>query len=236
MEVSTYAALSRQSGLLKEMRVVSNNIANAVTDGYRQEGLIFSEYIQSGRDQSSISMAGSRVRNTSFEQGAMTQTASALDMAIDGEGFFMVETPSGPRLTRAGAMSVNGEGDLVNVMGYPVMGAGREPIFIPAGATQLRIAGDGTISMDGNPLAQVGVFTADPNDMHREDGVMFRVEGEIEDQPAPKVLQYFVEGSNVNAVSELARMIEIQRAYEMGQNLLKAEDDRIRSALQGLTK
>ena len=62
------------------------------------------------------------------------------------------------------------------------------------------------------------------------------MEGEIEDQPDTQILQFFVEGSNVNAVSELARMIEIQRAYEMGQNLLKAEDDRIRAALNSLTK
>ncbi|NRB35181.1 MAG: flagellar hook-basal body complex protein [Rhodobacteraceae bacterium] len=236
MEQSTYAALSRQTGLLNEMRVVANNIANSATDGFRQEGLIFSEFVQSGPDQSSVSMAGARVRNTSFVQGAMTQTASALDMAIDGEGFFMVETPQGPRLTRAGAMSVNAEGDLVTSAGFPVMGAGREPIFIPEGASAVRVASDGSLSVDGNPLGQIGVFTADPNDMHREDGVMFRVEGEIEDQPDTQILQFFVEGSNVNAVSELARMIEIQRAYEMGQNLLKAEDDRIRAALNSLTK
>jgi flagellar basal-body rod protein FlgF len=237
MELSTYTALSRQAGLLNEMRVVANNIANSATDGFRQEGLIFSEFIESGPGQSSVSMAGARVRNTSMAQGAMTQTASSLDMAIDGDGFFMIETPKGPRLTRSGAFSISANGDLVTSQGFPVMDAGRAPVFVPPGSHDLKLASDGTLSFDGNPLGQIGVFQPfDHNDLHREDGVMFRVDGEIDPVFDSQILQYFVEGSNVNAVSEIARMIEIQRAYEMGQSLLKSEDERIRSALQAMSK
>lgn len=235
MDSVVYAALSRQSGLLREMQIVANNIANSATDGYRQEGLIFSEYVHNEGGES-LSLSGSRIRNTSHAQGPLSHTGGTLDLALDGDGFFMIQTPKGERLTRAGAFSVNAEGELVTPQGFQVLDVGRQPVFLPNGSQVLRVAGDGTISADGNPLGQVGVFRpTDTNTMTREDGVAFRVDGEIEDVFDRKILQFHVENSNVNAVSQLARMIEIQRNYELGQSLLKSEDERIRAAVRGLT-
>lgn len=235
METPGYATLSRQSGLMREMQIVANNIANAATTGYRQEGLVFSEFIQSGPDQPSLSMAQASARNTSMLQGALTQTNGAFDLAIEGEGFFLVETPSGERLTRAGNFSRNAEGDLVNVNGYRVLDTGQTPIFIPPDATDMRVASDGTVSVAGRPISQVGLFLpVDPLKMSREDGVMFDSPDGVDAAPDARVVHGFLEDSNVNAISQVARMIEIQRAYEMGQSFLQAEDERIRNALKSL--
>jgi len=222
---------------MREMQVVANNIANSATTGYRQEGLIFSEFVQSAPGQSSISMSRANIRNTSTEQGALTQTNGTFDLAIEGDGYFKVETPMGERLTRAGAFSPNADGDLVTADGNRVLDAGGSPVFVPGDAETINIAPDGTISADGNPLGQIGLFMpTDATTMVREDGVMFRVDGDIEETDQAKILQGFVEGSNVNAISEMARMIEIQRAYEMGQRFLETEDQRIRNAIKNLIK
>ncbi|NVK17037.1 MAG: flagellar hook-basal body complex protein [Rhodobacteraceae bacterium] len=237
MEAAGYATLSRQSGLMREMRVIANNIANSATTGYRQEGLIFSEFVQSAPGQESLSMSRANIFNTSMEQGQLTKTGGTFDFAVEGDGFFMVETPQGERLTRSGAFSPNSAGDLVTMDGYRVLDAGRAPVFVPPDAGKIEVGADGSISANGRLLGQLGLFKPVENrTLVREDGVMFRVEGEIEETLDASVLQGFLEGSNVNAISEVTRMIEVQRAYEMGQSFLESEDERIRNAIKNLIK
>lgn len=235
---SSYVGISRQSGLLKELQAVANNIANISTTGFRREGIVFAESVQALEvEGGSVSMATARVRFTDGISGNMTQTRGALDMAIDGPGFFMVETPQGERLTRAGSFSSNAEGDLVTMNGYRVLDSGGAPIFIPPDAGEIGIAEDGTISANGNLISQIGVFeVADAQTLVREDGVMFRNDGESLVAENSRVKQGFLEGSNVEAVSEMARLIEVQRAYEMGQKLLDKEDERIRASIRTLGK
>ncbi len=234
MENAGYTTLSRQSGLAREMQIVANNIANSATTGFRAEGLIFSEYVKPVDRGASLSMGQGNVRNTSFEQGALTQTGGTFDFAIEGDGYFLIQTPSGERLTRAGAFSPSAEGDLVTYDGFRVLDAGGAPIFVPPGAN-IAVSGDGTLSADGAPLGQVGlVRPIDVSDMVREDGVMFRTDAGYEPSENARVLQGFVENSNVNSVSQLARMIEVQRAYELGQSFLESEDERVRAALKAL--
>ncbi|WOI32403.1 flagellar hook-basal body complex protein [Tritonibacter scottomollicae] len=232
-----YTTLSRQSGLLNEIQVVANNIANSSTTGYRSEGLIFSEYVKSAPGQESLSMGRASIRNTSLEQGTLNQTNGSFDLAIEGDGFFMVETPAGNRLTRAGNFTPNAEGDLVTADGYRVLDAGQAPMFVPGDAETIAFGSDGTLSADGQQLGQIGLFMPDEEaQILREDGVMFRVEGETLAADGAQVLQGFLEGSNVSTINQLARMIEVQRAYEMGQSFLDNEDKRIRAAIDNLMK
>ncbi len=233
MENAVYAALTRQSGLMREMQVVANNIANISTTGFRKEGVVFSEFIRSVPSSPSLSMAAARVRTTSMLQGGLRQTGAPLDLAIEGEGFFLIETPQGERLTRAGSFSTSAEGDLVTNDGFRVLDAGGAPIFIPSDAPDLSVAGDGTISAGGRPLSQVGlVKPVDPNGLVREDGVMFRSDAGFEPVEGGRIVQGFIEASNVDPVGQVARMIEVQRAYELGQSFLDSENDRIRNALK----
>ncbi|MFP4327158.1 MAG: flagellar hook-basal body complex protein [Paracoccaceae bacterium] len=237
MENAAYVTLARQSGLMRELQVVANNIANAATTGYRQEGLIFSEYVRRLDGAEDVSMAAANVRNTSMAQGPVTRTGGRFDLAIEGEGFFLVQTGAGERLTRAGAFSPNAQGDLVTPDGHLVLDAGGAPVFIPPDAGDLSISADGTVSSDGRPLTQIGLYRpVDPIGLRREDGVMFRTETGLEPAEGAAILQGYLEGSNVDPLGQLARMIEVQRAYEMGQSFLDSEDERIRNALQSFTK
>lgn len=234
MEHAGYTTLTRQSGLAREMQIVANNIANAVTTGFRAEGMIFSEFVKPLENAASLSMGQGNVRKTSFEQGALTQTNDTFDFAIEGDGFFLVQAPDGERLTRSGAFAVSPEGNLVTNVGYPVLDAGGAPVFIPQG-TKVSVSEDGTVSADGNPLGQIGVVTPiEPTQLVREDGVLFRADGGFEPSETSRILQGFVENSNVNPMSQLARMIEVQRAYELGQSFLDSEDERVRAAMKTL--
>ncbi|MDP5220026.1 flagellar hook-basal body complex protein [Ruegeria sp. 2205SS24-7] len=237
MDTAGYAALSRQVGLRNEIRVVANNIANLATAGYRQEGIVFSEFVKDTGGHPSVSMSRGEVRNTSFTQGVLTQTGGRFDFAIEGDGFFLVETPSGERLTRAGGFSANAHGDLVNAEGHRVLDPGGAPVFIPPDATSLSVSADGTISADGQLVGQIGVFApTERGDLIREGGVMFHAPGGFEPAESATILHGFVEGSNVNAVGQMARMVEVQRAYELGQSFLDAEDKRIRDAVKALLR
>lgn len=238
MENAIYAALTRQSGLMREMQVVANNIANLSTTGFRREGVIFSEYVKRLDDAPSLSMARASARNIDLSQGDIVQTGGTFDFAIRGSGFFLIETPDGERLSRAGHFTPNAEGDLVNPDGYRLLDAGGAPVALPPGATKVSLAQDGTLSADGVPVAQIGLWApADPNSLRHVAGTLFSADApEPLEDGAGTLLQGHLEGSNINPVSEIARMIEVQRAYELGQQMLDREDQRIRAVLQTLAR
>lgn len=238
MDNSVYAALTRQSGLMQEMQVIANNVANASTTGFRAEGVMFSEYVKAiGPDTPSLSMARASVRDTAMTQGTLTQTGGTFDLAVEGDGFFLIETPAGQRLTRAGAFGPNQNGDLVTADGYRVLDAGGAPVFVPQGVESVGISADGTISADGQPIGQIGlVAPIDPNGMVRESGVLFDAQGGFEPVADPRMVQGFLEGSNVDPILQIARMIEVQRAYELGQNFLDNEHERVRSVIQAIRR
>ena len=238
MDSPGYTTLTRLSGLKNEMQTIANNIANVSTTGFRKEGMIFSEYIADmGRDEDSLSMALGNVRVTNSAQGPLTPTGGTFDFAIEGDGFFLIDTPNGQSLTRAGAFTPNDQGELATHDGYRLLDGGGAPIFIPPTATNVAVAADGTVSADGQPLAQIGLFLpTDTNSMDRTNGVRFMTDGGIEPFEGSVILQGYVENSNVNAVVEIARMIEVQHAYTMGQKFVQQEDERIKSVIQTLSR
>lgn len=234
MDNAGYVALTRQSGLRRELSVIANNIANLSTTGYRREGVIFSEHLRRlNGDEPALSMARGHARQTFQGQGALVPTGGNLDIAIEGEGFFTLDTPDGPRLTRAGHFATNAEGEIVNPDGHRLLDLGGAPIFVPADARAIAIARDGTLSADGQPLAQIGLVRADPVTLTRAGGTLL-IAPDPQPLDAPVMLQGFLEDSNVNPILEIARMIEVQRAYEMGQTLMDREDQRIKSTIETL--
>lgn len=236
MDNAGYAAITRQSGLSQEMRVIANNIANASTTGFRAEGVIFSEYVNVlSSDHDSLSMATGRVRETRDAQGVLNQTNAPFDLAIEGDGFFLIQTPQGERLTRAGHFTPNANGDLVTADGHPVLDAGGAPVFVPVGAGPIAIGADGVMSANGQLIGQLGLVTPiDASRMTREGGTRFIAAEGFEPAQDGRILQGFLEGSNVNPIGEIARMIEVQRAYELGQSFMDKEDERIRAVMQAI--
>lgn len=236
MDLAGYVALTRQSGLLKEIQTVANNIANVSTTGFRREGVVFAEMVEAlPAEGGSVAMTAARARYTDDLQGALVQTGGTLDMAIEGEGFFTVLTPQGERLTRAGAFSRNADGEVVDASGHQLLDEGGGAIAIPFEARAVSIAADGTLSVDGAPAARVGIVAVeDQTRLFREGGVLFRAEGGTIPLEDGRVVQGFLEQSNVNPVAEMARMIMVQRAYEYGQKLMDQEDARIRLVVRTL--
>ncbi len=236
MDSPSYIALTRQSGLLKELQVTANNIANSSTTGYRAEGVVFAEMVQATHSEGgSISMTDARVRYTSELDGVLSKTGGTFDVAIQGDGFFQVETPNGVRLTRNGAFTPNAENELVTFDGYRVLDSGGAPIFIPPDQPGLSIASDGTISTREGPISQIGVVApADASELVREDGVFFKSDAGADQVDAPSVIQGYIEGSNVDPVIQIARLIEVQRAYESSRKFMDKEDERIRSVIRTL--
>lgn len=233
MDAAGYATLNRQSGLMREMGVVANNIANSSTTGFRREGVVFSEYVAALDQDPSLSMAHASGRHVDLSQSTIAQTGGQFDFAIQGEGFFLIETPQGQRLTRAGSFTPSAEGELVTPDGYRLLDAGGAPIFVPPEA-KVAMSADGTLSANGQPIAQVGLWQpSDPLALKHQSGTLFEG-GALEPAEGATVLQGMLEDSNVEPVAEIARMIEVQRAYELGQKFLDSEDERVRGVIQAL--
>lgn len=234
MDAAGYATLGRQSGLMREMGVVANNIANSSTTGFRREGVVFSEYVAALDQDPSLSMAHASGRHVDLSQSTLSQTGGQFDFAIQGDGFFLVETPQGQRLTRAGSFTPSAEGELVTPDGYRLLDAGGAPIFVPPDARGIAMSADGTLSANGQPIAQIGLWQpSDPLALKHQSGTLFEG-GALEPAESATVLQGMLEDSNVEPVSEIARMIEVQRSYELGQKFLDAEDERVRGVIQAL--
>ena len=219
---------------MREMQVIANNIANAGTTGFRREGVVFSEFIARLEGEPSLSMAHGHARHIDLGQAGLSQTGGVFDLGLQGEGFFLIATPDGDRLTRAGAFTPSGNAELVTPDGFPLLDAGGAPVPAPIGARAVSIASDGTMSADGQPIAQIGVWRpVDPLSLRHQSGTMFSAD-DIEPAQEVTIRQGFLEDSNVQPVSEIARMITVQRAYELGQRFLDAEDQRQRTVIQTL--
>ena len=234
MDASGYVTLSRQSGLLNQMDAIANNIANSSTTGFKREGTIFSEYVSRAPGGPSLSMGFGNTRSVDLHQAGLSTTGGSLDFAIEGDGFFMVDTPKGQMLTRAGSFTPGADGTLQTADGFPVLDGSGSNIFIPPDAKSIALAQDGTLSADGNPLAKIGLWApTDPTTLVHQQGTLFSASGY---QPAEggKMVQGSLEESNVDPVVEVANMISVQRAYELGQSFLDREDDRSRTVIQTL--
>ncbi len=236
MDTPGYVAITRQSGLLREMQALAHNLANLSTTGFRREGVIFAEHVRRlGAGEPAVAMAHASARVTSLAQGPLAATGAPFDFAVEGQGFFLIDTPGGERLTRAGRFTPNAEGELVTPEGHRLLDAAGAPVFVPPGAREVRLGSDGTLAADGLPVAQIGLYRpAAGSALAREAGTLLVPEGGVEPAEDGRLLQGFLEESNVEPVTELARMIEVQRAYELGQSFLDREDDRIRTVIRTL--
>ena len=235
MDNSGYVGLTKQMGLRRELNTIANNIANMSTNGFRREGAVFAEHVAALQNgEPSLSMSTLSRRYVDMSAGELTITKAPLDVAIDGDGFFLVETPAGERLTRDGAFTLNSERELINSQNYRVLDESGGAITIPQGAENIIISEDGSVFADGQPAAKLGVVIADTATLVREGANMFEAQGGYETAENPQVRQGAVEGSNVNAIEEMARLIEVQRAYQSSKNFTDDENERITRTIRAL--
>lgn len=226
------AALNRQQGLSQEMRVIANNLANSSTTGFKADRAIFAEFIvpTGGR---SLSMGGLAGHSFDFAQSGLSFTGGQFDVALQGEGFFVLETLNGQRLTRAGHFQTSADGELVDASGNRVLGNGGGAIQIPEAAQRIEIASDGTLSVDGQIIDQIGIVQP-RGELQRDSNTSFIAPNGYEASLDASLVQGALEQSNVSSVLEMARMIEVQRAYEAGQAVIDREDQRISQLLDAV--
>jgi flagellar basal-body rod protein FlgF len=243
MDNSLLISLSQQLAAYRSMDVIANNIANVSTPGFKRESAKFEEYIttvpaiegQTGPQQVSFVKDAGIVRDVS--QGAINYTGAPLDLAINGKGFFAVATPAGERYTRDGHFSLDAEGRIVTSDGHAVQGEGGAIVVNPADG-EIHIAKDGTISSVVNGAAnQLGKLRlagfADEAAMVKEGANLYSTtQGAT--VAAGTVQQGALESSNVQPVVEIAKMIEVMRAYEATATLSKSQEDLTRQAITKL--
>ncbi|MFO1144627.1 MAG: flagellar basal body rod C-terminal domain-containing protein [Amaricoccus sp.] len=208
---------------------VANNIANLSTTGYRREGVMFAEEVKAlPVEGGSVAMTAARARYTDKLQGSLGETGGTLDLAVEGDGYFTVMTPQGaadPR-RRLHPQCRRGRGQHGRA---PAARRGRRRDHDPVrGEGDQRLVGRDDLGRrcagrQARPRRRRGRVR-----LSREAGVLFKAEGGTVPVDNGKIVQGFLEQSNVNPVSEMARMVEVQRAYEYGQKLMDQEDERIR--------
>lgn len=234
MDNVSYLSLSRAAMIERANSVTTNNIANANTKGFRAARSVFDEMVvKTDMDGplDEMSYALDRGTYTSTDEGAFIETGNALDVAIQGDGWFSYQMPDGnTAIGRDGSFIRSNLGELQTAAGHPVLDIGGAPIVIPPEAVNLSISADGTISTpEGDVVAQIGIFEAqDAPTWSRNPGGMLEVpEGSLPLMPAlqANVLQGFSEQSNVNPIVEMTRMIGLQRAYERSMNLANSADE-----------
>lgn len=232
MEGSGFVTLTRQVGLMREVQVVANNIANSSTAGFRREGVIFSEFIRRSGTAPSVSMAQASARLVDRTEGGLTRTGGMFDFAIRGDGYFLLETDRGQRLTRSGVFAPGPDGTLRNPDGHALLDGAGTPVVVAAGIRSVLLGEDGTLSGDGQPIARIQLWGPDdPLSLRHEGGTLFTADAVVP-VTGGTFVQRAVEESNVDPITEVARMIEVQRAYEMGQAFLDREDERLRGMIR----
>ena len=235
MKTPSYVALSHQMVMRKQLRVIANNIANSQTPGYKADRLMFAEHLakpQGGDRVSYTRMAGVK---TGFHAGGFTRTGNSLDVAIHGDGFFVVDTPAGPRYTRNGHFQLDINSQLVTSQGHPVLGEGDQPIVFSEDAGVVNIAKDGTLSAKNGDFGQFQLVSfATTEGLKKAGGGLFTTETAPEPATGSFVIQGSLEDSNVEPILEITRMISLMSAYKAAQKAVDSEHERQRRAIERL--
>ncbi|MCE9521823.1 MAG: flagellar basal-body rod protein FlgF [Alphaproteobacteria bacterium] len=237
MENALLVGLSAQMALRRNMEIISNNLANASTSGFKREAPVFEELMVPVDSDTPSVKEISFVRDwgvvRDMTEGPLEQTGAPLDIAIEGKGFLIVRTPQGERYTRDGHLKLDAQGRIVTSDGNPVLSDGGE-ITIPPGESSIKIANDGTVSTSQGTAGKFRVVTFADSAMKKEGKNLYTAEGAPSPAEKTRVMQGMVERSNVEAVVEMTKMIEVMRAYQHSTETLNATDDLIRRATQKL--
>ncbi len=218
-----------KAGMLAQQRrleIAANNLANANTLGFKQTKIHFTEVLDAILDEGNDDNRIPGQTQIDFTQGQLKKTGNPLDLAIGGEGFFVLQGPQGELFTRNGNFTLNAAGELVNQDGYPVLTT--QGVFQVSGE-QITINESGEILVDGQVVATLRVVTFDnPGQLEALSNSFFRAPNATYRELDPTeihVLPGYLEGSNVNPLNELIELIDINRQFELAQKSAKTQDE-----------
>lgn len=220
-----------QRVLQRRLETASNNLANVSTSGFKADALLTEMDARRPARSTDLPSDIRFVRDVGLArdmaQGPIAHTGEAFDVAIEGDGFFAVQAPDGATAyTRDGSFRLDASGQLVTGAGQPVLNSGSAPIVFDPQGERPQIGADGAISIAGVEVGKLGVFSfADPKALEKIGDNLWSPEGQPTTEFSGTVVQGALEGSNVNPVLELTRIIEISRAYESAARIVKNGDD-----------
>jgi flagellar basal-body rod protein FlgF len=237
---------------MRRMEFVTNNLANAQTVGFKQDRSALSTFDEMMILQNGPGTAGNPNNNLGelgmaavaeepmidFTQGSLQDSGRDLDMALEGPGFFTVQTAEGLRYTRDGGFTRDALGRLTTSEGHPVLGDDGNPIEIPAGRVQ--IGPDGTLSVADQEIGRLALVEFSLDQPLRKVGSNQFAARNDGDMPAPAastaVHQGFIEASNVDMAGAQTTMMELQRAYQASQKLIQYQDELVGRAVNEIAR
>lgn len=237
MNKGIYVAVSGSIAQERAMDVISNNLSNVNTRGYKADRVLFEAYLQknltsganpvpAGKSADDAAYAITSQVYTDFSQGPLKATEAPLDIALHGEGFFTVQAGEGERYWRGGTLNINQKGELVTPAGARLLDVDKKPII--AGFAQFRISNDGTVISEKNqPIAKIRIVDFKNKSVltKKGDGLFTASNPDTAIASTALVKQGFVEGSNINPVAEMAKMITTLRSYQAFQKAIQSHDE-----------
>ena len=218
-----YIPLSGAVAQQTALDVTANNVANASTAGFRAERVSFGTVLgrASGKDSAFVQVGGTK---PDFSKGSLRETGNPLDLALAGDGFFAVDTPRGPRYTRAGDFRLDADGKLVNSDGLAARARGGGQLTVPREATDVVVGADGTITADGAEIGALELARFAPGILQREGANLFvapagamTTAGQM-----PEVVAGAVEQANFSVVRGVVDLVKISRAYEALHRMIES--------------
>lgn len=232
IENAILVGLSRQVALRRQMDIVANNIANMNTVGFRAEQVMFREFLVDTKEGDKISYVQDFGVAMDLADGPLQSTSNPMDVAISGPGYLVVQTNDGEKYTRNGHLRLDDQGRLVTQDGNPILDEEGKEIEFDDPTVAIDISRDGTITAaDGETYRLQVVGFDNQQDLEKAEGGLYETDQppfEIDD---PQILQGMLESSNVNAITEMTRMISVQRSYEAMQQMVKSDHDIQRDAI-----
>lgn len=226
MDSGFYAACTGLLAQTDALELTANNMANLSTTGYKAQ-LPFYRSIEASMGNRTLNSLNQAVNNygvlggsaVDLKTGEFSKTGNSLDLAMEGAGFFVIQTPAGIRYTRNGSFHTDAAGNLLTATGDPVMGE-QGPVQLPGG--DITISSDGTISQQGAVVAQLQLVTFKPGTSLAAEGNSYYQAPAGSDQPAedPRLTQGSLESSNLNPVSETVSLMTLQRHAQLLQQAL----------------
>ncbi|HEV2563183.1 MAG TPA: flagellar basal-body rod protein FlgF [Rhizomicrobium sp.] len=240
MDNTLLVSLSHQLASYRSMDVIANNIANASTPAFKREAVQFQEYVeqvapaegQTGPQSLSFVQDKGIVRDLS--EGKLERTNAPFDFAVNGKGYFAVQTANGERYTRNGHFALDGQGKLVTSEGDEVLGEGGGITVTPDDG-DIHVAEDGTVSGAHGQLGKLRLVGFDnETELKKEGASLYSTDQSSKPVDNPKIEQGTIETSNVQPVIEISHMLEVMRAYQATANLTQSQEDLARQAIDKL--
>lgn len=237
MRTNIYVGLSSQIAQMRRLEGIARNVANMTTPGYRAERVSFEEVL-SDKDKNGTSFVAAGATHLSTSFGPIEKTGNSLDVAISGDAWFGVSTPSGLVYSRDGRFTLSEEGNLISVTGGKLVDVGGTPLQIEAQGSAVAIAKDGSITQEGRVVGTIGLFRIpDHANLRRSEGASVVPDTAAEPQidfNSVSIAQGYLERSNVEPVMEMTRLISLQRSFDATTNAMSEAEDGVSNAIRTL--